>query len=303
MTDRSHPAGMSTWSSIAADISAATNEPFEPLARRSVGGGCINSAYVLEGAGCRYFVKTNSTSALEMFAAEAEGLRALLRSAAVRVPRPVCAGAVGATAYLVMEYIQLGGAPRRAAQRLGCQLADLHRTTADRFGWHRENTIGSTPQRNNVADDWTEFWRTRRLGYQLDLAAGGGHGGRLQRKGERLLADMDAFFASYRPEPSLLHGDLWSGNYAADEAGEPVLYDPATYFGDRETDLAMTELFGGFPAEFYAAYGERWPLDPGYESRRTLYNLYHILNHLNLFGGGYAAQAERMLDSLLSDLA
>ncbi len=293
---------MSIWTSVSEQISAATKEPFEPVARRSVGGGCINSAYVLEGAKRRYFVKTNRASALEMFQAEAEGLDELARANAVRVPQPVCAGSTGDIAYLVMEYIPLGGSQRQAAGRLGHELAALHSTTSDAFGWYRDNTIGSTPQVNRVNRDWPEFWRTRRIGYQLSVAAENGYGGRLQRQGERLLADLSAFFSDHYPEPSLLHGDLWSGNHAVDDSGNPVIFDPATYYGDRETDLAMTELFGGFPPAFYHAYGETWPLDSGYPVRKTLYNLYHILNHLNLFGGGYRGQAEHMMDSLLSEI-
>ncbi len=293
---------MSIWTSVSEHISAAKNEPFELVAQRSVGGGCINSAYVLEGGERRYFVKTNRASALEMFQAEAEGLAELARAHAVRVPQPVCAGLTGDSAYLVMEHIPLGGNQGKAAERFGRELAALHRTTADTFGWHRNNTIGSTPQINSVTRDWPEFWRIRRIGYQLSVAAGNGYGGRLQRQGERLLADMGAFFSDYRPEPSLLHGDLWSGNHAVDDRGNPVMFDPATYYGDRETDLAMTELFGGFTPAFYQAYRESWSLDPGYTVRRMLYNLYHVLNHLNLFGGGYRAQAEHMTEALLSEI-
>jgi len=290
------------WASVSEQISAATNEPFEPVAQRSVGGGCINNAHVLEGARRRYFVKTNRASALEMFEAEAEGLAELARAGAVRVPQPVCAGIAGDSAYLAMEHVPLGGNERKAAERFGSELAALHRTTADTFGWHRDNTIGSTPQVNSADHDWLEFWRTHRIGYQLAVAAGNGYGGRLQRLGERLMADMGSLFGSHRPASSLLHGDLWSGNYAADDHGNPVIFDPATYYGDREADLAMTDLFGGFPPAFYQAYCESWPLDPGYATRKTLYNLYHILNHLNLFGGSYGVQAEHMMGSLLSEL-
>jgi fructosamine-3-kinase len=184
---------------------------------------------------------------------------------------------------------------------LGQQLAHLHRASAARFGWHRDNTIGATPQPNPWTESWIEFWRTQRLAFQLQLAARNGHTGGLQRRGEQLLVRLDALLA-HDPARSLLHGDLWGGNAAATAAGEPVLFDPACYYGDRETDLAMTELFGGFAPAFYSEYRAAWPLDAGYGARRDLYNLYHVLNHLNLFGGGYRAQAEGMIERLLSEV-
>jgi protein-ribulosamine 3-kinase len=177
----------------------------------------------------------------------------------------------------------------------------MHRATSGRFGWHRDNTIGATPQLNAWESDWIVFWQTYRLGYQLDLAARSGHGGQLQRRGGLLLERLPALF-DHAPVPSLLHGDLWGGNFSGDAEGNPVIFDPACYYGDREADLAMTELFGGFSGRFYSAYRAAWPLDPGYDTRKTLYNLYHILNHLNLFGGGYGSQAERMIDRLLAEL-
>ncbi len=197
-----------------------------------------------------------------------------------------------------MESLDLGG--RLDGARAGRQLAQLHRATADAFGWHRDNTIGATPQLNTPREDWVAFWRDQRLGYQLESAAAHGHGGRLQSSGERLLTRLDALIG-HRPAPSLLHGDLWGGNIGATPDGQPVIFDPAVYHGDREADLAMTELFGGFDANFHSAYRESWPLDPGYATRKILYNLYHILNHLNLFGGGYLSQAQGMIDRLLAE--
>jgi protein-ribulosamine 3-kinase len=185
---------------------------------------------------------------------------------------------------------------------LGEQLAAMHRATRDRFGWRRDNTIGSTPQVNMQLSDWVEFWRRHRLGYQLDLAARNGYRGALQDKGAQLLERLPQFFKGYRPAASLLHGDLWGGNAAVTAGGEPVIFDPAVYYGDREADLAMTTLFGGFTPAFYRAYETQWPLDPGHRERHELYNLYHVLNHLNLFGGGYRAQAEGMIDRLLAAL-
>jgi fructosamine-3-kinase len=178
-------------------------------------------------------------------------------------------------------------------------LALQHQRRATEFGWSRDNVIGSTPQRNDWADDWVVFFRERRLRYQLELASHNGAGAGIQHRGEILLERLGDFFTTYRPVASLLHGDLWSGNWGADEQGEPVIFDPATYYGDRESDLAMTRLFGGFGADFYAAYTATWAPDPGARTRTALYNLYHVLNHFNLFGGGYLAEARSMIEGLL----
>ena len=202
-----------------------------------------------------------------------------------------------------MEYLDLA-APGVSAQSnsadLGRQLALLHHQTAPQFGWKRDNTIGSTPQINTWSDNWIAFLGEQRLGYQLRLAHKNGYGKQLVAQGERLMAHLADFFPGYQPVASLLHGDLWGGNAAFTVSGEPVIFDPAVYYGDREADLAMTELFGGFGRDFYAAYREAWPPDSGYATRKTLYNLYHILNHANLFGGAYPDQAENMIQRLLA---
>ena len=288
-----------TWAAIAQHISATTGAPFAIRSRQSVGGGCINSATVLTDGNRRYFVKLNDTARLAMFEAEAEGLKEIAQTRSVRVPQPVCSGTADGSAYLALEYLDLEGADARSLEQLGRELAQMHRATRDQFGWSMDNTIGSTPQINTPCADWVEFWREHRLGFQLRLAMRNGHD--LMRKGERLMAELGGFFRTYRPAPSLLHGDLWGGNVGSVEQ-QPVIFDPAVYYGDREADIAMTELFGGFSTRFYQAYQDTWPLDAGYKARKTLYNLYHILNHFNLFGGGYGSQAERMMDSLLSEL-
>jgi fructosamine-3-kinase len=290
---------MSLLENIARDIAAATGvtAPLQPLG--AVGGGCINQAQRIRHGDTDYFVKLNHARLRDMFVAEAAGLAELRRCDALKIPEPVCAGSNAESAWLVLEYLPLGG--RGDAAALGTGLAALHRITRDRYGWTRDNTIGSTPQVNTPADDWVEFWRTHRLQFQLGLAARNGHGGRLQEQGEKLLDCLPRLFGGYTPRPSLLHGDLWGGNFAYTQSGEPALFDPAVYYGDREADLAMTELFGGFDGAFYSAYAAAWPLDAGYPVRRTLYNLYHILNHLNLFGGGYLGQAQGMIDRLLAE--
>jgi protein-ribulosamine 3-kinase len=291
------------WDALGRHIGEATGQPFSVRTRSTVGGGCINSAETI-GDGTRgYFVKTNRAACIALFESESDGLAALAATATLRVPRPICRGVDGDTAYLVLELLDLGG--RADGARAGRALADLHRAGAGNrshgFGWHRDNFIGATPQSNTPDTDWVRFWRERRLAPQLAVAATNGQSRGIERSGERLLAGLDALIG-HRPPPSLLHGDLWGGNLGYLPGGEPAIYDPAVYYGDREADLAMTELFGGFGPDFYAAYRESWPLDPGYAIRRQLYNLYHILNHLNLFGGGYLAQARNLIDRLLAEI-
>lgn len=290
-----------TLASIAAAIGAATGTAFAPAGQQETGGGCINRGITLSGRdGRRYFVKLNSADQADMFAAEAAGLAEIAASGAIRVPRPIAQGGDASAAWLVLEWLDLEQRGAPGAGELGRRLAALHRSTGPSFGWKRDNTIGATPQPNPPRRDWIAFWREHRLGHQWSLAARHGAPSRLLRSGERLLEELEAFFPGHAPVPSLLHGDLWGGNYGY-AGGEPVLFDPAVYFGDREADLAMTELFGGFPEAFYAAYREAWPLDAGYGVRKHLYNLYHVLNHFNLFGGGYAGQAERMIGQLLAE--
>lgn len=289
------------WAEVAQQISAATGERFEAHRQQSLGGGCINSAYVIQDGERRYFVKTNDARHAAMFAAEAVGLEAIVASKVIRAPRPICHGTAAGHAFLVLDYIALGDANSRTARALGEALAAMHRTSQNQFGFAIDNTIGATPQINAWCHDWVAFYGEHRLRYQFALAARNGLP--LLDEGERLIANLPAFFANYQPIPSLLHGDLWGGNWGSDETGSPVIFDPACYYGDREADIAMTELFGGFPATFYQAYQDAFPLDIGYDVRKKLYNLYHILNHFNMFGGGYGAQARSMVGSLNAQIA
>ncbi len=266
----------------------------------AIGGGCINRAYRLKNTNIDWFIKINSPSLSAMFEAEAAGLTEMASLKAIRVPEVICYGQTDQHSYLVLEYIPLHPLNSKSAALMGEQLAALHRLRQPYFGWLMDNTIGSTPQHNEQHDDWLAFWRSQRLLKQLEFAQRNGYGGKLQKCGELLADKLPAFFSDYSPFPSLLHGDLWGGNASADESGRPVIYDPACYYGDREADIAMTELFGGFSADFYSAYNQSLALDAGYLTRKTLYNLYHILNHLNLFGGGYLHQAESMIESLLA---
>jgi len=232
-----------------------------------------------------------------MFEAEADGLRELRSVDAIRVPEILACGIENGRSFLELERFSFDRPTVETETEFGKRLADLHRHTSDRFGWFRDNTIGPTPQINNWSDDWISFFRTHRLEYQLSLAAINGYDVDLEHAGRKLADKLPNLFTGYEPVASLLHGDLWSGNWGS-VGGEPVIFDPAVYYGDRESDIAMTMLFGGFGRAFYDAYEKSWPMAPGNEQRLKLYQLYHVLNHLNLFGRSYLAQATNLLGKL-----
>ena len=290
---------MPDWDEIAAQLPGPSLG--EPVGSTPVGGGCINAGWRLARGEERFFVKTNRAAMLAMFEAELAGLEAMSRAGGIRVPAPLATGVSNDDAWIVMEWIEPGPANARSEELLGEGLAQLHRATATTFGWCRDNTIGSTPQHNDPSADWPCFYARHRLGFQLELAAANGWAAELRDRGRRLAERVGCFFSDYQPIPSLLHGDLWGGNWAADQGGSPFVFDPAVYYGDREADLAMTELFGGFGRRFYDAYRSAWALDNGYAVRRDLYNLYHVLNHLNLFGGSYLGRARSLIDRLLAE--
>jgi fructosamine-3-kinase len=248
------------------------------------------------------FVKTADAAALPRLVAEVAGLAALRATGSVRVPDVLACGLCDGRARLELEYLDLRGLDRACGAALGQQLAALHGHVGERFGFDGDNFIGGLPQENAWRDNWALFFAERRLRPQLRWAIGNGMERQLADRGLALAERLGAFFLDYRPRPSLLHGDLWSGNASALADGTPVIFDPAVYYGDREADIAMSELFGGFPESFYAGYRAAWPLDAGYETRKTLYNLYHVLNHFNLFGAAYLGQARRMIEKLLAEL-
>ncbi len=285
------------WTQIDAHISQVTGEKFQSQQRRSVGGGCINQGYAGSNGEITYFVKQNLASQVAMFEAEALGLEEMLATASIRIPKPICWGTADNSSYIVLEWLELGSGNSNSWEEMGRKLAAMHKASSSQgFGWKTNNTIGSTPQINTWTADWTEFYIKHRLGYQFQLARRRGANFPQQ---DKLLTTIPELLADHQVQPSLVHGDLWGGNAGCTVLGEPVIFDPATYFADREVDIAMTELFGGFPAAFYKGYNEVFPLDADYEQRKTLYNLYHILNHFNLFGGGYSSQANRMIDQIL----
>jgi len=288
------------WNSLAEKLAAQLGLAPGEARATPVSGGDINRAFRLEFGAAQFFVKINRAELLAMFAAEAAGLDAIRHSCSIRVPEVYLSGCEAEHAYIVMEHIDLAGSPDR--DKLARQLAAMHGCFHERFGFDCDNTIGSTPQINEFGDNWIEFWRRHRLGFQLNLARQNGFDSALIDSGYRLAENLEPFFDGYRPRPSLLHGDLWGGNQGADRAGNPVIYDPACYYGDHQADLAMMELFGHPGERFFAAYHEHFAIDAGYPLRRDLYNLYHLLNHANLFGGSYPAQSQRLLSHLLSQL-
>jgi protein-ribulosamine 3-kinase len=288
------------WQAMA--VALAPGASFLPGEVRAtpMAGGNINRAYRLEWGSFRFFVKLNRADSEAMFIAERRGLEAIRDSGTIRVPRVYLTGREGQYSYIVMEYIEMTAC--NCSTQLAQALAAMHGCVRQQFGFHCDNTIGSTPQVNRLTRNWVDFWREHRLGFQLALARRNGLPARLIDSGEQLAQELSRFFDSYLPQASLLHGDLWNGNWGADSTGNPVIYDPACYYGDHEADLAMMELFGNPGGRFFAVYREHFPIDAGYSSRRDLYNLYHLLNHANLFGGSYADQAQRVIDGLMAQL-
>ena len=286
------------WEDVATAIAKETQTSFVLQSESSIAGGCINEARRLESAtGEVYFVKANSAGFLRLFEAEAKALTEIASTRTVRVPDPVCHGISGNQSFLVLEFLETGRDGGSAQRKLGQDLARLHRMEQPHFGWKIDNAIGSTHQPNPASDDWIAFYLEHRLVHQFDLA---------QKKGqsfhgiESLTKHVPNLFSEYKPFPSLLHGDLWGGNFSVDTEGLPYVFDPASDYGDREADIAFTYMFGGFSKEFHQGYEEIFPLDPGFEIRKTLYNLYHELNHYNLFGGGYARSAQSSINHLLA---
>lgn len=284
------------WNEIVAELATVIERPLQFRRAEVVAGGDINEAWRLRTDQGDWFVKLNQHNRREMFEAEREGLLALAKG--IHVPSPVVCGVAAGSSFQVLEWLDLR---RRGDEaQLGQQLAQLHRLSAASFGWQRDNTIGSTPQPNGWMKDWVEFYRERRLRHQFALAASNGLA---LHDTEPLLDGLNDFFGQRKVVPSLLHGDLWGGNAAYLPDGSPVVFDPACYYGDREADLALTMLFGGFNPAFYQAYQATWPLDSGFERRRDLYNLYHVVNHANMFGGGYVHRAQTMIDALLVNIS
>ncbi|MCK5696867.1 MAG: fructosamine kinase family protein [Gammaproteobacteria bacterium] len=289
---------MNQWQAISDHISETLNTPFHIQQTVAVGGGDINEAYqVIGNEQQAYFVKLNHVSLEFMFQVEFDSLNELLQAKNFRIPKPICFGVVGSKSYLVLEYITMNTHGNQ--KKLGRALAQMHQISTSDYGWYQNNVIGSSLQQNNKESDWLTFWREQRLMPQFQMLYDKGHQHQFQAITEQLFVHLDILLGKHQPIASLLHGDLWSGNYAFDHQGQPTIFDPALYYGDREVDRAMTELFGGFSQDFYQAYDEILPLEEGYQQRKIVYNLYHILNHANLFGASYLQQAKNMIDHII----
>ncbi len=264
-------------------LSGLTNEPI--LAVRSVSGGDINEAYQLVAASGYYFLKANNRiiNPDKMFREEAVSLQFMAEIDRVRVPNVLTHGRMHDVGFLLLEWIQRGQSQANTSWDLGSSLASLHKVTSDHYGWSSDNFIGTLNQTNTKSTSWSDFYIRQRLIPQFEIACN--EGLLEQKRTSTFLKNIEPLLVSERP--SLLHGDLWSGNWMSDEEGTPYLIDPATYFGDREVDIAMSQLFGGFDPDFYRAYQEFYPLAADYKKRLPLYQLYYLLVHLNLFGPSY----------------
>lgn len=274
---------------------------FKIILSRSVGGGCINNALTITTSDKRqFFLKQNSHTPNDMFIKEANGLRELQKANSIRVPEVILVG----SNFILLEQINSVKKSKTFDEDFGRAFAKLHKYTSDNFGFYEDNYIGSTPQKNIPADDeknnWIKFYFNKRILFQYKLLEKNGYADLSMKKRISMLENkIEQILAGSENIPSLLHGDLWSGNYITDENGNACLIDPAVYYGNREADLAMTKLFGGFSSAFYKSYLETYPLPDGYEYRENIYKLYHVMNHLNLFGGGYYNQAISILDYYL----
>lgn len=288
------------WKQLEEQLKTELGNDFKMVSTHAVGGGDIHQAFQIHSKQGNFFLKANSLASAPLFTSEAQGLKEMQASLSLRVPQVIAQGETDQQAWLLLEFIPLC-ASGDDFQR-GKDLAMMHHFTQKQFGFHANNYIGHTLQPNNWTDNWVEFYGKQRLKHQLDLALNAGIDQAVFEQGQQLIEQLPKFFTAYAPEASLLHGDLWGGNASFCEDGEAIFYDPACYYGDREADLAMTELFGGFSDDFYKGYHHVFPIDDGYQLRKPLYNLYHVLNHYNLFGGSYARQAERMIKQLLTQI-
>lgn len=285
------------WRQVAMKISQAIDDDFECQSVERVSGGDINQAAVLSDQRNRFFIKWNQTNKIDMFAKEVLSLNTIASTSTIRVPQVITYGIEETSSFLVLEYLDLQCQGEQG--NLAKSLALMHQQCAAEFGFSQDNYIGSTPQTNQWRSDWIEFYSQERLGTQKALLCSKGAATGLIEKLSRLQGEMSKFFVGYTPRPGLVHGDLWQGNYGFSQEGEPVVYDPACYYADFEVDLAMMELFSNPGSSFFEIYHEHNPIDSGYQTRKSLYNLYHVLNHANLFGGSYAMQAEGIIERLL----
>ena len=264
----------------------------------AISGGSINQTQVLNLTnGERVFLKENPNPPADFFLAETRGLKLLVQSNnGPRIPKPIAVQSGPSPTFLLLEYIESSSEDENFPERLARSLAELHSMSQEHFGLDHDNYIGSTPQKNALEKDGIVFFREQRIDFQRKLARQAGLlPVVIDKKIDLLCGDLGKFLNISGEKPALLHGDLWSGNYFPDSEGNPCIFDPAVYYGLREADLAMTELFGRLPQQFYDAYQEVFPMNPGYQERKDLFNLYHLLNHLNIFGSSYLSSVQQVV--------
>lgn len=273
-------------------ISAHCGENIRVNSRSMLSGGSINNAFRISSTAGYFFLKYNNTSNHPgMFEAESKGLTLLQESKTLRIPNVIGIGESGNHTFLILEFLERGRSNGNFWEEFGEQLAEMHRRSQENFGADHDNYIGSLPQNNSVKNDFIPFFIENRLEPQLKMA--GSTLRHLASSFEQLYRKLPEIIPNEKP--ALIHGDLWSGNFLVGPQGEPCLIDPAVYYGHREADIAMSKLFGGFDAEFYSAYNDAFPLAPGWKDRVDVFNLYPLLVHVNLFGGGYVRQVEEIV--------
>jgi len=285
------------WQTIGKDISAATSTDFSIVKADRISGGDINQSFVVYNNQQHFFIKINNADVAAMFEQEAYSLKAIHNANTIACPSVICLGSTDSLSYLVLEYLTIDRSQQSNWYQYGQELAQMHEVTVHgQFGWQEDNFIGLTPQSNQWQSNWRSFFAEQRIGWQLQL---------LREKSVKL-GNIDHIVDAchkgllhHKVFPSLVHGDLWQGNMGFCD-GKPLIFDPASYYGDREVDIAMTELFGTLPQDFYQGYQSISAIPPGYEKRKHIYNLYHILNHANLFGEVYIDQARASITRILA---
>lgn len=283
------------WHFISEQISNQIDCDFICDDTREITAGDSHRAYRISDGRKRFFTKVNDQDCLAIFETEAESLAHLRQANLFKVPVVICTGIVSDKSFLVLEYLNLTEGAESSWYDFGCQLATMHRDhTQQMFGWQEDTYIGLTIQPNCWMKKWSQFFAEQRIGYMLQLLAEKGH---QLANIDKVVNSVQNLLAGHNPAASMLHGDLWSGNTGFYKQ-KPVLFDPAFYYGDRETDIAMSELFHRFPNAFYQGYHSQWPLDQHYQYRKSVYQLYHILNHALLFGASYLESAKAMLKNL-----
>ncbi len=262
---------------------------------KPIGGGCINDCFLITDGEISYFLKINNAHKYpKMFYKETKGLELLRQNSSLTVPQAIIETQIEDYAFLVLEYIKSGVKKKTFWEHFGQNLAEQHKISNIEYGLDHDNYIGSLPQINTWNKSWADFFIINRIEYQVKIA----YENKLLENNyiktlDKIHKTIDNEFP--KSKPSVLHGDLWSGNFMVNEMGNPVLVDPAFYYGDREVEMAFTTMFGGFDGAFYDAYNSEFPLEPNYKARFELYNLYPTLVHVNLFGGGYIQQAISIL--------